>query len=146
MIQVFAFCRNNKSNHLFAGEIEFVDHPRGRVGDIYFALTVGCNSVRLEKLLAELTISAGKIPVIHNVDVAAHEESDEIRTALAMQLWQPVRWSATIQSLVKMGAERFAECGPGKVLAGLNRRISRDIKTVALVDYASLVETAESWS
>lgn len=101
---------------------------------------------RLAKLLAELTISAGKIPVIHNVDVAAHEESDEIRSALAMQLWQPVQWSATIQSLVKMGAERFAECGPGKVLAGLNRRISRDIKTVALVDYASLVETAESWS
>ena len=101
---------------------------------------------RFEKVLSTLAISEGEIPVIHNVDVASHQDSDEIRSALAMQLWQPVRWSATIQSLISMGVGHFAECGPGKVLAGLNRRISRDISTVALIDHDTLANTVKSWS
>jgi len=101
---------------------------------------------RLETVLGDVTIRAPEIPVIHNVDVTAYSDQSAIRAALVRQLWQPVRWSDTIRALLDQGVERFAECGPGKVLAGLNRRISRASTTVALVDYASLAETAENWS
>jgi [acyl-carrier-protein] S-malonyltransferase len=101
---------------------------------------------KLEDVLGNVTIKTPGIPVIHNVDVTAYEDENEIRAALVRQLWQPVRWSDTIRALLGQGVERFAECGPGKVLAGLNRRISRASTTVALVDYASLAETAENWS
>lgn len=101
---------------------------------------------KLEQVLSGVTISAGTIPVIHNVDVSVHRDSSEIRTALVRQLWQPVRWSATVQALAAKDVQRFAECGPGKVLAGLNRRISRDLATVALVDHVTLANTAKSWS
>lgn len=101
---------------------------------------------RLEKVLEDTRIEAPGIPVVQNVDVATHADIEEIRAALVRQLWQPVRWSATIQFLAGENVTRFAECGPGKVLAGLNRRISRSLDTVALVDYTSLSETAENWS
>jgi [acyl-carrier-protein] S-malonyltransferase len=101
---------------------------------------------QLEQLLSTVKISVPAIPVVHNVDVSVHPESDAVRKALALQLWQPVRWSSTIQWLASQGVGQFAECGPGKVLAGLNRRISRELKTVALIDYATISETVESWS
>jgi [acyl-carrier-protein] S-malonyltransferase len=101
---------------------------------------------RLQKVLENVKLGEPEIPVIHNVDVASRGTANEIRDALTRQLWQPVRWSDTIMSLLGQGVERFAECGPGKVLAGLNRRITRPSTIVALVDYASLVDTAENWS
>lgn len=101
---------------------------------------------QLREVLAGLSIGPGRVPVIHNVDVIPHNEPDGIRTALVQQLSQPVRWTATIQSLIGQGITRFAECGPGKVLAGLNRRISRDVSTVALITYENLAETLENWS
>ena len=100
----------------------------------------------METVLQGVHISSPSIPVIHNVDVNSTPEPDGIRAALVQQLWQPVLWSATIQRLIDEGVGRFAECGPGKVLAGLNRRICRDVTTAALVDAASLTETQTSWS
>jgi len=97
-------------------------------------------------VLAGLVIVAGNIPLIHNVDVKVHHEAGEIRDALVRQLSQPVRWAATIQTLIGEGITCFAECGPGKVLAGLNRRISRDISSVALITRENLAETLENWS
>ncbi len=82
--------------------------------------------------LDAMTVNAPVIPVIHNADVARHESADAIRDILARQLWQPVRWTGTIEHLVAAGIERFVECGPGKVLTGLNRRISRPSAAVAL--------------
>ena len=79
-----------------------------------------------EKLLAHLqsvAIAAPAIPVLHNVDVQSHAEPDAIRAALAKQLHTPVRWVETVQALKAAGIERVIECGPGKVLAGLNKRI-----------------------
>lgn len=101
---------------------------------------------QLEQLLSTVKISVPAIPIVHNVDVSVHTDSDAIREALALQLWQPVRWSSTIQWLASQDVGRFAECGPGKVLAGLNRRISREFKTAALIDYAAISETVETWS
>jgi [acyl-carrier-protein] S-malonyltransferase len=94
-----------------------------------------------EKLLAHLqgvTISAPSIPLLHNTDVQSHADADAIRAALAKQLHTPVRWVETIQALKAAGIERVIECGPGKVLAGLNKRIDDSLPAVALVDEASL--------
>jgi [acyl-carrier-protein] S-malonyltransferase len=94
-----------------------------------------------EKLLAHLqgvTITAPTIPVLHNTDVKSHTEPDAIRVALAKQLHTPVRWVETVQALKVAGVERVIECGPGKVLAGLNKRIDDSLPAVALVDEASL--------
>ena len=89
--------------------------------------------------LAGMDFHAARVDVIQNADVAAHAEAEAVRDALARQLWQPVRWTETIQSLLERGVNRFVECGPGKVLAGLNRRISRESEIVALTDSESLV-------
>jgi len=89
---------------------------------------------RLAETLAATDLSAPRVPVVHNADVAAHPDAAAIRDALVRQLWQPVRWTATIRHLVGQGVDRFIECGPGKVLAGLNRRISRESGVEALSD------------
>lgn len=94
-----------------------------------------------EKLLAHLqgiSIAAPVIPVLHNTDVEAHAEPDAIRAALGKQLHTPVRWVETVQALKAAGVDRVIECGPGKVLAGLNKRIDDSLPALALVDEASL--------
>lgn len=80
---------------------------------------------RLSAKLAETKVTAPSIPVIHNVDAAAHDDPEVIRELLARQLHQPVRWTDTIQSLIAAGVTEFSECGPGKVLAGMIKRIHR---------------------
>jgi len=94
-----------------------------------------------EKLLAHLqgiAIATPAIPVLHNTDVQSHPEPAAIRTALAKQLHTPVRWVETMQALKAAGVERVIECGPGKVLAGLARRIDDSLPALVLVDEASL--------
>jgi [acyl-carrier-protein] S-malonyltransferase len=94
-----------------------------------------------ERLLAHLqsvTIKAPTIPVLHNSDVQGHAEPDAIRAALARQLHTPVRWVETVQALKAAGIDHVIECGPGKVLAGLNKRIDDSFPALALVDEASL--------
>ncbi|MHB1352834.1 MAG: ACP S-malonyltransferase [Thiobacillus sp.] len=94
-----------------------------------------------EKLLAylqDVAISAPRIPVLHNTDVQFHDAAAAIRAALAKQLHTPVRWVETVRALKAAGVERVIECGPGKVLAGLNKRIDDSLAALALVDEASL--------
>ena len=94
-----------------------------------------------EKLLAHLqgvTIAVPTIAVLHNTDVQSHADADAIRAALAKQLHTPVRWVETVQALKAAGIKRVIECGPGKVLAGLSKRIDDSLPAVALVDEASL--------
>jgi len=94
-----------------------------------------------EKLLAHLqgvAIAVPAIAVLHNTDVQSHAEPDAIRAALAKQLHTPVRWVETVRALKAADIERVIECGPGKVLAGLNKRIDDSLPAVALVDEASL--------
>ena len=89
---------------------------------------------RLAEALSGVTLRTGRIPVIQNVDVLVHESPADVVNALTRQLWQPVRWSETVQQLSNQGVAHFVECGPGKVLAGLNRRISRGSEITALID------------
>jgi [acyl-carrier-protein] S-malonyltransferase len=94
-----------------------------------------------EKLLAYLQgvmLAAPTIPLLHNSDVQSHAEPDAIRAALARQLYTPVRWVETVRALKAAGIDRVIECGPGKVLAGLNKRIDDSLPALALVDETSL--------
>lgn len=93
---------------------------------------------RLLAHLQSVTISAPAIPVLHNTDVQTHTEPEAIRIALAKQLHTPVRWVETVRALKAAGVERVIECGPGKVLAGLNKRIDDSLPAVALADEAGL--------
>jgi len=100
-------------------------------------------AVQLEAALGQLQLEAPRIPVVQNVDVQVHDDSSGIVDALSRQLWQPVRWTETIGFMKEQGVEKFLECGPGKVLAGLNRRITRESQTVALIDRAALSQALE---
>lgn len=93
---------------------------------------------KLAAKLATIEINAPKVPVLHNADVVAYSDAAAVRDALVRQLYQPVRWVETVQKMVADGVTVMAECGPGKVLVGLNKRIAADLPSVALVDSAAL--------
>lgn len=84
-----------------------------------------------------------RIPVIHNVDLSSHDQAPAIRQALAAQLFSPVRWTGTIQAMAERGITRFAECGPGKVLTALGRRIVREAEHRAL-ETPDLIEACKA--
>jgi [acyl-carrier-protein] S-malonyltransferase len=90
--------------------------------------------------LAATEIKIPEIPVIHNADVTAHTTADAIRDALIRQIYNPVRWVETVHYLGAQGITRIVEAGPGKVLIGLNKRIDKNIASVAAFDSASLAE------
>jgi len=96
---------------------------------------------KLAARLAQVTFAPPVIPVIHNVDVAEHSAPDAIRAALAQQAASPVRWTATVQHMAALGATHVVECGPGRVLAGMNKRIADSIEAFALIDSDAINET-----
>jgi [acyl-carrier-protein] S-malonyltransferase len=93
---------------------------------------------RLAERLAGIEINTPTIPVLHNADVAAYDDADKIRDALVRQLYRPVRWVETVQWFEANGVDALVECGPGKVLAGLNKRIIRKMPALPVLDNASL--------
>lgn len=98
---------------------------------------------RLAAALANVTITNPGIRIIHNADVASYTDSDKIRDALVRQLYRPVRWVETVQAIAAAGVSCVLECGPGKVLAGLNKRIVKDMETFAVFDSASLQQALQ---
>lgn len=96
----------------------------------------------LGEYLKHVEIRKPVIPVLHNVDVMTHEDPEAIRAALVNQLDHPVRWVETVHALVGAGMGQVAECGPGKVLAGLNKRIEPAQLVSALTDGAALKAAA----
>lgn len=93
---------------------------------------------KLAARLAELNLNAPNIPVINNVDVAIENDPACIKDALIRQAYNPVRWVETIQAMAALGIGTVAECGPGKVLAGLTKRCADGVTGVALADAASV--------
>src|SRR3546814_196018 len=89
---------------------------------------------QLAERLAATSIQSPAIRVLHNFDGQLRQNADEIRRALHEQLFRPVRWSATIARLKADGVSTFLECGPGKVLVGLNKRIVKELSSIALED------------
>jgi [acyl-carrier-protein] S-malonyltransferase len=95
-------------------------------------------SDRLREYLAGVTFSALQIPLINNVDVAIVSDMDGIKDALVRQAANPVRWVESVQKMAAEGVTDVVECGPGKVLAGLTKRINSELTGHAIVDQASL--------
>jgi len=97
---------------------------------------------RLAIDLATLSFKQPAIPVVTNVDAHATTAPDELRDALVRQVSAPVRWVESMQLLIAGGVDTFVEAGPGKVLSGLMRQISRDVKMLNVEDAASLETTS----
>jgi [acyl-carrier-protein] S-malonyltransferase len=93
---------------------------------------------RLRGYLLKVTVTAPMIPVLNNVDVKVESRPDDIRHALVRQASSPVRWVEVIQRMVGEGVTHIVECGPGKVLAGMTKRIDPQVQSFSLADRASL--------
>ena len=98
----------------------------------------------LQGALANVSLNAPHIPVINNVDVLVEHDIARIKNALVRQAWHPVRWVECIQAMANKGVTDIVECGPGKVLAGLAKRIDARVAGHALVDQASLKSILEA--
>jgi len=98
---------------------------------------------KLRVALAATELAAPQIPVLNNIDVAVQQDADAIRDALYRQAFGPVRWVECVQALKARGITHMIECGPGKVLAGLTRRIDAELTGAALYDSATLTEIKE---
>ena len=98
---------------------------------------------KLRVALADVALAAPQIPVVNNVDVAVQQDADAIREALYRQAFGPVRWVECVHALKARGVTHIIECGPGKVLAGLTKRIDPELVGAALFDPATLAETRE---
>lgn len=95
---------------------------------------------RLRERLATIDLKAPRIPVLNNIDVATPADPDAIRDALYRQAFGPVRWVELVQALKARGLTRVIECGPGKTLAGMVKRIDAELLTTTIFDPASLAD------
>lgn len=95
---------------------------------------------QFSKQLMAVTWQLAKIPIIHNFDVQIHNNINEMQQALAKQLYNPVRWVETIEYIARLNVSLIAECGPGKVLTSLNKRIRKDLTSIALENDYQLLE------
>jgi [acyl-carrier-protein] S-malonyltransferase len=92
----------------------------------------------LKDALVELDLHEPRIPVVNNIDVAVESRADRICDALVRQAWGPVRWAEVVLRLQSMGVTHLIECGPGKILAGLTRRIAPELRSSSIFDAESL--------
>jgi len=95
---------------------------------------------KLQEKLAQTAFAAPRIPVINNIEVRVETDPDRIRAALYEQAFGPVRWVECVQAIKARGITTIVECGPGKVLAGLCKRIDPELTGLALHDPASLAD------
>ncbi|MBL4712502.1 MAG: ACP S-malonyltransferase [Gammaproteobacteria bacterium] len=95
--------------------------------------------------LKDVNIKTPKVQVIHNVDAKSHDDPDAIREALVKQLYNPVQWTHTVQ-IITDGADVVVECGPGKVLGGLTRRINKEVASYSLDSMAAMQKFLDSMS
>jgi [acyl-carrier-protein] S-malonyltransferase len=93
---------------------------------------------KLRTYLENVTVNAPAMPVLHNADVAAYSDAVKIKDALVRQLYSPVRWVETVQAFGQQGITHNVECAPGKVLAGLNKRIDTNQQAMAINDGEAL--------
>ncbi|MFA6121591.1 MAG: ACP S-malonyltransferase [Sideroxydans sp.] len=93
---------------------------------------------QLRDYLKNVSVAIPSVPVLHNADVASYNDAASIKDALVRQLYSPVRWVETVQALGKQGITHNVECAPGKVLAGLNKRIDTNQQAMAINDGEAL--------
>lgn len=144
---------NSPGQVVIAGQAEAVQRAmeaaktRGAKRAVLLAVSVPSHSSlmrpaarRLEERLASVSVKAPRIGYLSAVDATRHEDPEDIRQLLVRQLASPVRWTDTVRALAAAGAAQIIECGPGKVLTGLNRRIEKrpDLDFLALEDSTTL--------
>jgi len=101
---------------------------------------------RLAETMAGMDWRAPRIAVVQNVDARIHDGVDAIRQALVQQLYLPVQWTGCVQALAAKGIVRIAECGPGKVLSGLVKRIDKSVEARSLATPADFTAALEDWA
>ncbi len=99
---------------------------------------------RLQQRLAEIEVRVPSIAVLNNVDVAVEDQPVRIKDALVRQAYSPVRWIETVQEIARRGSTHVFECGPGKVLAGMTKRIEGSLQGGAIADAASLADILQA--
>ncbi|MDF4024260.1 ACP S-malonyltransferase [Luteibacter sp. PPL201] len=132
---------NSPGQLVIAGHAEAVDRALARLAElgvkkaVKLAVSVPSHCMlmreaadRLGATMAALTWRLPSIPVVQNADAAVHASLDDIRGALQRQLYLPVRWTGCVQALAAAGVTQVIECGPGKVLSGLVKRIDKSIE------------------
>ena len=142
---------NSPGQLVIAGHAEAVDRALARLGElgvkkaVKLAVSVPSHCAlmreaadRLGERMASIAWSQPSVPVVQNAEARSYDSVEEIRGALQRQLYLPVRWTGCVQALAANGAERVLECGPGKVLAGLIRRIDKGLEARALGTPADL--------
>jgi [acyl-carrier-protein] S-malonyltransferase len=101
-------------------------------------------ALKLTEYLKNVTVNTPNVAVIHNADVMSYSNAEQIKDALVRQLYSPVRWVETVQAVYAQGISNAAECGPGKVLAGLTKRIVAELPCVAFTSNESLEVTPQT--
>ncbi len=150
---------NSPGQIVIAGHADAVDRALSKLAELGVRKTVRlavsvpshCALMRdAADLLAERMTAIDwqlpSIPVVQNVDARAHDTLDAIRDALHKQLFMPVRWSACVQALAAAGVTHLGECGPGKVLTGLCRRIDKSLQARALGTPEELDAAQNAWA
>jgi [acyl-carrier-protein] S-malonyltransferase len=97
-------------------------------------------ALKLADYLINVAVNKPLIPIVQNADVMAYDDGDKIKDALVRQLHSPVRWVETVQYIATQGVTQSAECGPGKVLAGLTKRIVAELPCIAMTSNEALLE------
>ena len=149
---------NSPGQIVIGGHVEAVDRAlallaeRGVRKTVKLAVSVPSHTPlmrdeanRLMEAMRGLSWQTPNIPVVQNVDARVHDGIGSILDALVRQLYQPVQWTACVQTLAAAGTTRIAECGPGKVLTGLARRIDKQIEVRALGEPADFDAALEAW-
>jgi [acyl-carrier-protein] S-malonyltransferase len=98
---------------------------------------------KLHERLEPLMLQSPETPLLHNADAQRHENTEDIKNILIRQLCSPVRWTETVRSFASAGVTHVVECGPGKVLSGLNKRINANLQSLALADSVALHNAAD---
>jgi [acyl-carrier-protein] S-malonyltransferase len=97
---------------------------------------------QLAEAIADITIAPPEVPVVQNVHASTETDPEKIRTLLVEQIYSPVQWTACMQSIINSGATHLVECGPGKVLSGLARRIDKSLQCYSIENPETLAATA----
>lgn len=147
---------NSPGQVVIAGETAAVDRAVAQAGDagakraVKLPVSVPSHCSLMHSAAENMAdrlqaVSIGKpdIPVIHNVNVSSENDEQNIRSLLVQQIENPVRWVETVKKIAEQGVTTIIECGPGRVLAGLNKRITKEAKTVAVFDSSSLDSALE---
>jgi [acyl-carrier-protein] S-malonyltransferase len=150
---------NSPGQLVIAGHTEAVDRALARLAElgvkkaVKLAVSVPSHTAlmreasdKLGERMASINWQLPSIPVVQNAEARAYSSLDDIRGALQRQLYLPVRWTECVQTLVAGGATRMAECGPGKVLAGLIKRIDKGVEARAIGAPADLDAVRSEWA